>query len=247
MICDNIFLNRTELTRHLDKSHASTQDLTSCTICSKAYPSSGALEHHYRLEHQTPPLEYSFHQNQLFTSQADNQLSDSPSCYGCDLCGNAFLNQDNLKAHLTLGHDGGLYPLRYRCESNHCEESWYYDSPGVGGEDRQPNRVDESENRHFNTGVEDTSKCFCYKCDKLFSTYDNLAAHTKTCHPPEAPQTCDQCETSSLTQSSLAEHNESTHSTIPQFDGNVTLDDLSEAESNCVTRMSVNVENAPNV
>ena len=68
VICDHIFLNKTKLTRHLDMSHASTQDLTPCSICSKAYPSSGALEHHYQLEHQTPPLECSFHRNQLFTT-----------------------------------------------------------------------------------------------------------------------------------------------------------------------------------
>ena len=95
-ICENIFQNKADLDRHIDSRHASSHDLTYCTTCSKAFTSSEVLEYHYQLEHN-------LHQHHPFTLQTGDMSASSQESLGyvCDLCGNAFLTEDNLKVHIT--------------------------------------------------------------------------------------------------------------------------------------------------
>ena len=191
--------------------------------------------------------------NAVFTEissspQADNQLSDSPS-YGCDLCGNVFLDQDNLKAHLTAEHDGGLYPLRYRCErisqnfnelatSNHSEEFWYRNVHTA------VNRRDAPDHE---TRIWTPDKVWsCNECDASLQSRENLKEHIRVRHDQPEPSACKFCEKNFTCSASLREHLEAYHShnnydagandqftptpahadVIPQVDGNDSIESI---------------------
>ena len=78
-------------------------------------------------------------------------------------------------------------------------------------------------------GRDDPTLCFCYKCDKLFTTYEDLAVHTSAEHTEMTQHACEWCDVTFTDLSDLNVHLEShkgedyDNSDIVQIDGNVSV------------------------
>ena len=185
----------------LDTRSLSSAEAVTCAVCAKTFGNYYDLTNHIQCEHES----VNHSEAAAFVRDSDYQHTACSSLYRflCAACGDKFQTEDHLTSHMSTNHNQrGQTFQSVDIMSDHVQVNHDYGNP--------------------------MTLLHCNHCEYTFHSMILLNIHIKENHG-DAPDSLDkQCSSSNISTYSGRESHGSNHqqvetSSIPQFDGNITL------------------------
>ena len=160
--CGEVFTNRSNMTKHIIRTHKQFTNPESCEICGKIFNSQLTLKTHYKTHQDNGALcimcGVSFNSNQSLKRHMDVEHGEG---YSCPDCGKKFTVKSRLALHIKVDHLG---------EKEHCPKC------------NKSFRLRREVKKHILTVHDQLKPWFCDHCPFRCARYGNLTIHKQKSH-----------------------------------------------------------------